>query len=71
MNWQKIHSTATLLQAEIIKERLQANDIQAIIVNKRESAYNLFGEVEIHVLREDVIKALQLLKDELETEWSD
>jgi type III secretory pathway lipoprotein EscJ len=68
MNWQKIYSAVSLPQAKIIKNFLQDNGIQAIVLNKRDSAYNMFGEVEIHVLREDVIKAIQLLNHELETE---
>jgi len=68
MNWQKIYSAVSLPQAEIIKNFLQDSGIRAIVLNKRDSAYNMFGEVEIHVLREDVIKAIQLLNHELETE---
>ncbi len=71
MNWQKIYGTNNLPQAEIIRSLLQEHDIQAIILNKRDSAYNLFGEVEVHVLRKEVIKAIQLLKHELETERFD
>lgn len=71
MNWQKIYGTTNLPQAEIIKNLLKEHDIQAIILNKRDSAYNMFGEVEVLVLRKDVIKAIQLLKHELETERSD
>ena len=71
MNWQKIYSAANPAQAEMIKILLQENDIQAIVLNKRDSAYNMFGEAEVHVLREDVIKAIQLIKHELETERFD
>ncbi|WP_448519222.1 putative signal transducing protein [Rhodoflexus sp.] len=71
MNWQKIYSAANPAQAEMIKILLQENDIQAILLNKRDSVYNMFGEAEVHVLREDVIKAIQLIKHELETERFD
>lgn len=71
MNWQKIYCTVNLPQAEMVRSLLQAHGIEAIVLNKRDSAYNLFGEVEVHVLRKDVIKAIQLLKHELETERFD
>lgn len=71
MNWQKIYATNSLPQAEIVRSLLQNFGIQAVIINKRESVYNLFGEAEVHVPREHVIRAIQLLKHELETERFD
>lgn len=47
--WLKIFSSNNLQQANIVKGMLQANEIPVIMVNKQDSSYLLFGEIEIHV----------------------
>lgn len=54
--WKKVYETHNLYQAEIIKSILNAEDIEAVIVNKQDSSY-LVGEVEVFVLSENVVKA--------------
>ncbi|MBN2174877.1 MAG: DUF2007 domain-containing protein [Bacteroidales bacterium] len=59
-NWIKIFSTSAQYKAEIIRGLLIDNDIEAIIVNKQDSAY-LFGELEIFVHVDSVLKAKHVL----------
>ncbi len=33
------------------------------MVNKRDSSYTTFGDIEVHVKQDDVIRAKQYLKD--------
>ncbi|MBP7497675.1 MAG: DUF2007 domain-containing protein [Bacteroidales bacterium] len=54
--WEKVYETHNLYQAEIIKSILNAEDIEAVIVNKQDSLY-LVGEVEVFVLSDNVVKA--------------
>ena len=59
-NWVKIYSTSANYKAELIKGLLDENDIQAVIVNKKDSSY-LFGELEIYVMADDAIQARHII----------
>ena len=57
-----VYTTNQLFEAEMIKQFLYDNDIQAFILNKMDSAY-LFGDIEILVSRDDVINSKRLIED--------
>jgi len=59
-NWTKIYSTGVAYKAELLKGLLFENDIEAIIVNKQDSAY-LFGELELYVSAEEAVKAKHII----------
>lgn len=61
-NWRKVYSTGTLYKAEIVKDVLEENDIQAVLLNKQDSFYH-FGDIEIYVQPDDVIRAKFLIKE--------
>lgn len=48
--------------AEMVKDILKENHIEAILLNKQDSLY-LFGEIEVYVKPENVIRAKHLIKD--------
>ena len=60
-NWAKIYTTTAAYKAEIAKDVLEQEDIQSVIVDKKDSAYGVFGEIELYVQRENVIKAKHIL----------
>lgn len=47
--WFKLYSTKNYLEANIIKGKLEENNIQAVILNRQDSSYLVIGEVEIYV----------------------
>lgn len=57
-----VYSTNKLFEAEMIKQYLSDNDILAFILNKMDSAY-LFGDIEILVSKDDVIRSKKLIED--------
>lgn len=59
--WVKIYATTFFAQAEIIKGMLHENEIESVIINKQDSSYISFGEVELYVHQDDVIKAKHLV----------
>lgn len=59
-NWTLVYRSNQLYRAELMKQLLAENDIQAIIVNKKDSAY-LFGDVELYVGFEDAFLAHQII----------
>ncbi len=61
-NWEVIYSTNQLYEAEMVKEMMADNEIECVIMNKMDSIYG-FGEIELCVPTEDVLKAKQLIVD--------
>jgi len=58
----QIYSVGKAYLAELIKQMLADNNIPAFLVNKQDSAYK-FGEIEMYVDRDDVIKAKMLIRE--------
>lgn len=59
--WAKIYATPDSYQAEIIAGNLRSEGLQAVVINKRDSAYGLFGEAEVYVPQGDAQHARELL----------
>jgi hypothetical protein len=52
-NWVKVYTTQDPITAEIIKQGLLENDIAAVIMNKKDSSYQVFGMVDVMVSATD------------------
>lgn len=61
-NWTKVYTTENPVTAEIIKQGLIENDINAVVMNKKDSSYQNFGVIEILVNKKDVEKAEEYIK---------
>jgi Zn-dependent membrane protease YugP len=62
-NWARVYSTSELYKAEIIRNILDEEGIQCVIVDKKDTAYGgTFGEVEIYVQRENVIRSKHVIE---------
>lgn len=59
--WVSVYSMNQLHKSEILKQYLADNGIAAISVDKRDSNY-LFGDIEIYVKRDLVLKAKLLIE---------
>lgn len=57
-----IYSSGQAYQVELIKQMLIDHNISAFLVNKQDSAYK-FGEIELFVDRDDVIRAKLLIQE--------
>ena len=66
--WKKVYSTENGVQAELIKGLLETNGIHAVVLNKRDSQYNNFGEQEVHVHTKQVLTAINIIKDVIDSE---
>ncbi len=60
--WTKIYTTDQAYQADIIIELLDENGINGVIMNKRDSSYVAFGNIEVFVSGENKDKALEIIK---------
>jgi len=47
--------------AELVKAALNDNGIEAVLMNRQDSSYLQFGEIEVLVKRDDVLRAKYLL----------
>jgi len=59
-DWVKIHVVSQEYEAEMVKGLLEENEIECVIVNKKDSSY-LFGEIEIFVDVENAFLAKQII----------
>jgi hypothetical protein len=59
-DWIKIYSTGVNYKAELLKGLLFENNIEAVIINKKDSSYG-FGELELYVSADNVVKARHLI----------
>lgn len=65
--WQKVYESGVMHQAEIVKSVLMDMDLPAIVVNKKDSNYH-FGQFEVYVSRDNVIKALKVINEDIRFE---
>jgi calcineurin-like phosphoesterase family protein len=62
-NWHKIYSSTFEHKVELVKAVLDNWEIESVVVNKKDSVYH-FGEIELYVQGENVIKAKQIINKE-------
>ena len=58
-----IFSTSLLHEAHLVKDRLTANHIDALILNQQDSMYKAFGMIEVYVQLQDEEKAKKLISE--------
>ena len=61
--WVCVYSTNQVFQADLFKRVLGDHGIEAIILNKMDSSYQAFGEIEVYAKNDYVIKAKMLAKE--------
>ena len=66
--WQRVYATDKTHQAEIVKAVLDEHHLDPVIINKKDSAYDRFGDIEVHVINENVIRARQIIDNEISFE---
>ncbi len=59
-DWVKIYTSSNFYRSEIIKQALIENDIEAVLMNKQLSGYNI-GAVEVYIHQKDFSKAIEII----------
>ncbi|MDA9325250.1 DUF2007 domain-containing protein [Flavobacteriales bacterium] len=59
----KLFSTENPNKAEIIKQMLEENDINVVLLNKQDSSYNMFGTIELYVEEVNIDSANSLISE--------
>lgn len=60
-NWVRIYKSTNYYQSEIVKQMLTQNAVEAVLLNKQDSSYHNFGNVEVYVHQQDFHNAIELL----------
>ena len=58
--WTSVYSTNLQYHAELVKHMLADNQITAVVMNQKDSAYN-FGSIELLVKPIDIVRAKHLI----------
>jgi hypothetical protein len=58
----KLLSTDNPNKAQIIKQMLEENDINVVILNKQDSSYLMFGSIDLYVNEVQLKQSKNLLK---------
>jgi hypothetical protein len=61
-NWTKVYTASDPIKAELGKQLLEENGIEAVLLNKQDSSYH-FGDVQVLVPEKDSQAAQKLLSD--------
>lgn len=59
-NWEVIYTTNQVYEADMVRNIMEDNGIECVIMNKQDSTYR-FGEIEVLVPNENVLSAKQLI----------
>ncbi|MCU0401329.1 MAG: DUF2007 domain-containing protein [Algoriphagus sp.] len=65
-NWIKVFEDQNQIRAEIVKGVLEEKGVPAVVLNKKETVYQLNGTYQVLVPNDQAIHALQMIQDEIE-----
>ncbi|HMC97592.1 MAG TPA: DUF2007 domain-containing protein [Flavobacteriales bacterium] len=65
-NWTLVFRAGSSQEAEIVRGLLEEHDIRAVVMDQGSSAYPPLGESAVYVDRDDVLRALYLVRKEPE-----
>ena len=60
-NWIKVYTSTEPYKIELLKGLLLKHNIKAISINKKDSSYLVFGDIELFVTSKDVLHAKNLI----------
>ena len=63
-NWTLVFRAGSQQEAEIVRGLLEAHDIRAVVMDEGSSTYPRLGESAVYVGRDDVMRALYLVRKE-------
>lgn len=61
-DWVLLYSSSIIHDVHLKRIYLAENGIESVIINKKDSVYQSFGEIELYVNRDHILKAKQLIE---------
>lgn len=65
-NWIRVFEDQNQIRAEIVKGVLEEKGVPAVVLNKKETVYQLLGTYQVLVPNDQAIHALQMIQHEIE-----
>ena len=65
VNWIRVFEDQNQIRSEIVKGVLEERGIAAVIINKKETVYKIYGTYEVLVPQEKAMDALQMIQNEI------
>lgn len=65
-SWESVYQSQNEIELRIKKLKLEDESIPVMIFDQRDSSYNAFGYLYLHVRKEDVERALKILNTDHE-----
>ena len=62
-DWIEIYSGTNHIKIELIKQLLNNNNINAVILNQKDSSYHVFGTIKLFTQKNDQKRALELISE--------
>ena len=66
--WASIFESKHEYKAEIVKDVLTDKGFEPVILNKKDTAYNIFGQYEVHVTAEHAVRAIRIVENDINFE---
>jgi hypothetical protein len=64
-NWVIVYESTQEHKVEIVKDVLFDRGLEPVIVNKKDTAYNIFGQYEVHVAPEHAVRAIRVVENDI------
>lgn len=64
-NWIVVFESKQEHKVEIVKDVLSDRGLAPVVVNKKDSAYNIFGQYEVHVAKEHAVRAIRVIENDI------
>ena len=64
-NWIMVFESKQEHKVEIVKDVLSDRGLEPVIVNKKDTAYNIFGQYEVHVPPEHAVRAIRVIENDI------
>jgi hypothetical protein len=61
-DWKLVYFTGDNYRGDLAREILDENGIPAVVLNRKDSTYTVFGDIEVYVSKKDEEKALKILE---------
>jgi len=61
--WTQVFLTGDNIKAEMARELLELEGINAVVLNQKDTVYQTFGDIEVYVNESDEAIALEILKN--------
>ena len=67
-DWIQLFATTDSYKAEMIRQTLADHNINAVVINKQDSSYGLFGQVELYTHQDHQEEAQQIIREIIEAD---